>query len=843
MFLEKNRQRIEERFERLKKELPQIYGEVQEYLVILGDQTALAMKYLYAAMPCSDMGNYPFETFLDYAVHGVWLYNEFEEVKKLPEDIFLNYVLYHRVNEEEITPCRKFFYSKLKDRIQGLRGKEAALEVNYWCVEEATYQTTDDRTLSPMAVYSRGNGRCGEESVFSVSALRSVGIPARQVYAPRWSHCDDNHAWVEVWCDGTWYFTGACEPVPILNKGWFTNASSRAMMVHSHWFDFIPSCEEEAGKSGMVTMLNELPRYAATVKIQLQVTDQEDNPVQGAEVDLEVLNYAQFYPIARCVTDDTGSVSLTTGLGSLHIHVQKGELYAQCCLDTREKTHCSLVLKTQDEAALDSAGETWQAIDMAAPVDTPVNTNMPTREQKEVGDKRLALADRHRQRKTHEWVGLERQAFLAAGGPFSELRSKLLLALTKKDQTDMRRDVIEEHFQWSLPYRDKYSEEIFVNYVMNPRVDNEVLAPYREQLSGAFSEEEKESFCRQPKELWSWIEANIRSCPEKEKGSLITVPGACIKLKIASPLSKKILFVAAARTLGVAARQNPRDGSLEYWNKGQFEPVFPGAGKNCLLVLTGGDETKWTYFQNWSIARRVNGRYISLQLSDETWQEGEPQAETGSRKPQAGTGSLKPEPSLKLELEVGSYRILTANRLPNGNQFLNLYEFSLEENEGKQIELLLRPANLADMLENIHMPEFTLLREEGTPVKASALTDSSKTVLFWLEESKEPTEHILNELLERKEEFTKYADRLVFIVRSKEALDNPTLSKALTAFPRIQVYYDDFKENVNTLGRRMYVDHEKLPLIIVTQGSLNGIYAASGYNVGTGDMLLRLLKL
>ena len=45
----------------------------------------------------------------------------------------------------------------------------------------------------------------------------------------------------------------------------------------------------------------------------------------------------------------------------------------------------------------------------------------------------------------------------------------------------------------------------------------------------------------------------------------------------------------------------------------------------------------------------------------------------------------------------------------------------------------------------------------------------------------------------------------------------------------------------NTLGRRMYVDPDKLPLIIVTNKSLNGIYATSGYNVGTGDMLLRLL--
>ena len=40
----------------------------------------------------------------------------------------------------------------------------------------------------------------------------------------------------------------------------------------------------------------------------------------------------------------------------------------------------------------------------------------------------------------------------------------------------------------------------------------------------------------------------------------------------------------------------------------------------------------------------------------------------------------------------------------------------------------------------------------------------------------------------------------------------------------------------------MYVDPEKLPLIIVTDGSLNGIYATSGYNVGTGELLLRILE-
>ncbi len=77
-----------------------------------------------------------------------------------------------------------FFWNELKDRIEGKNAKDAAIEVNYWCAEEATYHSGDDRTLPALTVYRRGYGRCGEESVFLVNALRSVGIPARQVYVP-----------------------------------------------------------------------------------------------------------------------------------------------------------------------------------------------------------------------------------------------------------------------------------------------------------------------------------------------------------------------------------------------------------------------------------------------------------------------------------------------------------------------------------------------------------------------------------------------------------------------------------------------------------------------------------
>ena len=113
MFLEKNQGRIEREYHVRQMELPVVFAEIDEKLTGCCREVALALQYLYTYSTYSDVGNYPFEYFLDFAEHGVKLWKESEEVQKLPEEIFLNYVLCHRVNEEEILPCRSLFYNQL----------------------------------------------------------------------------------------------------------------------------------------------------------------------------------------------------------------------------------------------------------------------------------------------------------------------------------------------------------------------------------------------------------------------------------------------------------------------------------------------------------------------------------------------------------------------------------------------------------------------------------------------------------------------------------------------------------------------------------------------------------
>ena len=826
MFLEKSKSRIEAEFAKRAAEVPAV-KEAEKEIETYRPEVALALKFLYTTMPLSDVGNYSVSSFLDYAEHGVFLWENSPYVKKMPEEIFLNYILYHRINTEEILDCRSIFYEDLKDRVQGKSMAEAAIEINYWCAEKATYHTTDNRTIAPINVYRCGNGRCGEESTFTISALRSAGIPARQVYAPFWSHCDDNHAWVELWCDGKWYFTGACEPEPILNKGWFTNASSRAMMVHSRWFDkIVPENEDVNGIEGNAMVLNQLRRYADVKEISIRVKKPDGTPAAGTRLSLEVFNYSQFLPIAHMVTDEKGEIHVTTGKGSLHITVMQDGLWAEGAIDTRKEDTLELTLK---EFAIP---EDWQNFDSIAPIDTPVNTDQPTEEQKEERDRRLAEALKIRTAKVEAFIPDWKVDFVDKAGENKEVCEKLMSVLTDKDRIDAKPAVLKSHVDAALHLKDAYPENIYYSYVLNPRVFNEVMTDYRGAIETAFTEEEKAAFREDPKAIWSWIEENIKVCPEAEQESVYFVPTASLKIRKSSELSRHILFVAIARTLGVPARLNPMDGAMEYlmpdpakqgaaaYKNSKFQAVIAGKAKEARLVFTDGGLT-WTYNQNWSIARLEKDGYLSLELEDLSWKNGK----------------------LAIEADPGIYRILTGNRLPNGNVFGKSLTFSVEKGEEKTVELNFREAKLNDMLEDIAILPFNLLEKDGTKVPAADVTRGGRKILFWLEVSKEPTEHILNELMEKKEAFEKYKENLLFIIKKEEDLNDPTLSRCRAALPGIPVLYDTFTENVNTLGRRMYVDPEKLPLILVTSGELNGIYATSGYNVGTADMLLRILEM
>ena len=168
-----------------------------------------ALEFLYAYMFNGDVTDYSGEFYHKNVQAAFRAREEMPWGKDIPEREFNHFVMPVRVNNENLDDSRFVFYEELKDRVKDLTLYEAVLEINHWCHEKANYKGSDSRTSSPLATVKTSWGRCGEESTFLVAALRAMCIPARQVYTPRWAHCDDNHAWVEAYVDGEWHFLGA----------------------------------------------------------------------------------------------------------------------------------------------------------------------------------------------------------------------------------------------------------------------------------------------------------------------------------------------------------------------------------------------------------------------------------------------------------------------------------------------------------------------------------------------------------------------------------------------------------------------------------------------------------
>ena len=56
------------------------------------------------------------------------------------------------------------------------------------------------------------------------------------------------------------------------------------------------------------------------------------------------------------------------------------------------------------------------------------------------------------------------------------------------------------------------------------------------------------------------------------------------------------------------------------------------------------------------------------------------------------------------------------------------------------------------------------------------------------------------------------------------------------------MYTGEFPDTATALARRMFVEPERYPLLVLADSQGSGLYACSGYNVGTGELVLDLAE-
>lgn len=774
-----------------------------------------ALEFLYAYMPLADLTDYSTGYYLQNVRASFTARNEMGW--NVPEREFRHFVLPIRANNENLDTSRVVFYRELKPRIEGMSMQDAILEVNHWCHEKLTYKPSDARTLSPLSSVVSSLGRCGEESTFTVAALRAVGIPARQVYTPRWAHTDDNHAWVEAWADGKWYFLGACEPEPVLDLGWFNSPASRGLLMHTRVFGSYDGPEEKVMIGPNFTEINLIDNYAKTARVDFTVVDENGSPVDSALVDFKIYNYAEFYPALSKYTDAKGRTFLTAGMGDMMAWASKNGRFGYSKVSFGKDTEVTITISDQ---------HTFDPQSMMI-VPPPETAHIPdvTPEQRAENDRRFAREDSIRKAYMATFVqpdGTEKGRLLALSAGNHRVIAKfledhpderalaLLKSLSNKDLIDVTREILD----------DSYNAP---EAILCPRVENEFLSAYKSFFARSFGTGLQKEELLRPANLIKWVNDSITMLRDPKAWSIPMSPAGVYQARMAGARSRNIFFVALARTLGLDARKDPVTGKIQYKDAGQWVDVDFEASSQVVaptgtLVLNYEPTAILAnpyYYSHFTISKIENGRTRLL-----TFDEG--QVDMGGGVSWANIFK-KGTP-----LDVGDYVLVSGNRLSDGSVPVTMRQFSVREGETTTLDLRITiPEDRLSVIGSFDAETRYCMEPDAEPVSVLSTTGRGFYVIGFLTPRQEPSVHAINDLIAAKSGLEAWG-RPILLLTTAEGLG--WLKEYSASLPS-NIHLGIIPDGLDLKGRRM-------PYFLLADTFNRVFFTTEGYTIGLGDQLV-----
>lgn len=807
-----------------------------------------ALAFFYAYMPVGDITDYSGDFYLENIRSSLSTRKETTWGKTIPDDIFFHFVLPIRVNNENLDRARMIFHDELMPRLKGLSMYDAVLEVNHWCHEKVNYQPSDARTSAPLATVKTAYGRCGEESTFLVAALRSVGIPARQVYTPRWVHTDDNHAWVEAWVDGEWHFLGACEPEPVLDLGWFNAPASRGILMHTKVFGYYQGPEDVMRRTANYTEINIIGNYAKFAPLTVKVVDEQQKPVEGACVQFKVYNYAELFTVHTYTTGKDGKACLSAGLGDMVVLVMKDNQFGiqKVTFGKDREVAVKLTHRIGEEFLF--------PVDLVPPSAKP---NIPevTLEQRAENDIRFNQEDSIRNAYIASFpdTSIIKQFASEAGYKVTDINKyiissrgnygdimdflreaakknyavralQLLATLSDKDLRDTPKGILDDHL-----YNTDLTSD--VDKVLAPRIAGEMLTSYRSFFQKEISKKDAELFRKNPNTLADWCRKKLILRDDLCCIGTFISPEGVWRSRTADHISRDIFFVAVARSLGIPAWIDGVTGNVFYKNNGlniqlDFESGVSGESETGKLQLEYSPISQLNdpeYFRHFTLSKLDADKFSLLNYPDF-----------------AKWSSLFKE---AFPIEKGYYMMVSGTRLANGSVLGQVSFFNVQRNELAKEKLILRDsAEVVKVIGNFDSESKfidAVTNEETTVLKTSG---RGLFVLAILGVGQEPTDHTLKDIAVKANEFDACGRKMILLFPTRAAYEKYQAAP-VSGLPEHTVLGIDqnnsiLKKLVDALN---YDGSSQLPIFIIGDTFNRIVFASHGYTIGLGERLLKII--
>lgn len=853
-------------------------------------QERKAIEFLYKYMSIADQGDYSIDFFRQNAQVALKARKEMPWGREVPDDLFKHFVLPVRVNNERLDDFRMMYYDTLKARTAGMSMHDAALEINHWCHEKVTYTPSDARTSSPLASILNAEGRCGEESTFTVAAMRTVGIPARQVYTPRWAHTDDNHAWVEVWTDGKWSFLGACEPEPELNMAWFNEPASRAMLMHTLVFGDYNGPEDVIRRTPNFTEINVIGNYVKTRLNTVSVLDAAGNPVKGAKVEFCIYNYGEMYPAVTLTSDSDGRASLHSGIGDMFVWASHNGQYGYGVLSSDGDEKQALA-----DIILDKSSNAQLSFDVD--INPPANGKIPSYASDEAIESNKSRLEQENAIRTAytatfttesnagERLGIsgltsnqEKEAcrqLIDAKGNWKDIREFLsssakncktdealamLKTLSRKDLRDTKCSVLEDALNTAAQVSDLCPDaETYYDYVLCPRIYGEFIQPYhrmiREALDQSLSPDivsGKETHAEKiAKEIISWSAQNISIADSLNSRRLQCTPAGVLRMRVSDARSRYIFIVAALRTYGLPARIDQMTGKAQYLSKREWIDISLEKS-NSEALSSGKISPKGTftmkykpgtgtldnpeYYRHFTLSKITDGTRHLLDF------EGGDATELGA---DASARSF----SKPFTLDAGTYLLTSGTRLASGSVLARLTSFDVLPDRNTDVELIMRQASSEICVIGSMDPEaiYEVLKQDGSTLKSSILSTTGRGyfLLAILGESDEPSNHAIREILSLSKNLEEWNRPIIIFGESKkgaQAVASKVSGSGLCDNCNLHFGIDSGSAVRKMLCEGCHVESSTLPVIAVCDSFGRIVYISTGYNTSLASQLSNILS-
>ena len=398
----------------------------------------------------------------------------------------------------------------------------------------------------------------------------------------------------------------------------------------------------------------------------------------------------------------------------------------------------------------------------------------------------------------------------------------LLLSVSEKDLRDTPAYILEDHLYNTGPASE-------VARVMCPRVNCELLSPYRAFLQNAVPQTLADSVRRDPALLVDWCRDNLTLRDDISRYYIQILPQRVWETRIADRNSREIFFVAMCRSFGVPAWNDTVTGALKYEKDGvvydvDFEAVEQVAGPKGKLQLHYSaipllDDPK--YKTHFTISKFEDGTFKLLNYGKGVWSE------------------LFKKPA---QMDCGYYMLVSGSRMSGGNVFADVTFLTVEEGKTTVADLVMR--DIKDQIRVIGSfdSEAKYLTLDGVEKSILETTGRGYFAVALVDYGTEPTNHAFMDISAAAAELEAWGRPLVVIFATED--DCRKFRAEHFSLPSTVRFGIDKDGSI----RRMIATEMKLekngllPLIVLADTFNRVVFFSQGYTIGLGDSLVKTSK-